>query len=630
MADNNELRFHKVKVDGLYGFADKNDNIVIPCQWKDAEEFTEGLAAIKNENGHWGFIDETGSEVIQCQWFLAIPFKEGMARVINDSIKYGFIDKSGKEIIPCSWKFADDFSKGTALVEDYSGNCFVIDKSGNVIEEYKRVNSSENLVAEHTEDNNDAYNNSDTKEWYDIYSYKEGLARVVDFNDKYGFIDEQGNIAIPCEWKYADDFHDGLAYVANAEGDHGYIDKSGKEVVPCRWEKITSFNKGLAKVKRYGNWGLIDKNGNEIISCEWNKIISYNDQSVEVEDENGTVFTIDNSGNILPHVKDGVDLYPLKRDGKYGYINKTGETVIPHTWNEAEYFKNGLAVVGDGDFWASRYGLIDETGSIIIPCKWKALEPITKRLVRVMDDDGYYGLIDMEGNIIVPCDWKYIESFSDGLAKVMDSWDLFGYVNKNGKLVIPCQWNSAERFRNSKAKVCDLEGREFFIDKYGNIIEDVTPEETKKRLKKQEAQREKAIAKKKKLLEPKLSMLRDFEDKFGVRAQFIYVSNYYSSRSLFVVSALEGQVVSFHATKNFDRDYYDRAMQLVLFLNELTITYGKSKVQRRNTLPKEALDKLEAELEKLKLKDAWIGIYNESQRGYFSGKYKVTAATWMK
>ena len=630
MADNNELRFHKVKEDGLYGYADKDDNIVIPCQWKDAEEFTEGLAAIKNENGHWGFIDETGSEVIQCQWFLAIPFKEGMARVINDSIKYGFIDKSGKEIIPCSWKFADDFSKGTALVEDYSGNCFVIDKSGNVIEEYKRVNSSENLVAEQTEDNNDAYNNSDTKEWYDIYPYKEGLARVVDFNDKYGFIDEQGNIAIPCEWKYADDFHDGLAYVANAEGDHGYIDKSGKEVVPCRWEKITSFNKGLAKVKRYGNWGLIDKNGNEIISCEWNKIISYNDQSVEVEDENGTVFTIDNSGNILPHVKDGVDLYPLKRDGKYGYINKTGETVIPHTWYKAGYFNNGYAVVGSGGNFDCRFGLIDEEGTVIIPCEWKALEPITKRLIKVRGDYWDYGLIDMEGNVIVPCNWDYIESFSNGLAKVKDSLDHYGFVDKKGKLAIPCQWKSAEGFRNGKAKVSDWKGREFYIDKSGNIIEDVTPEDVKKRLKKQEAQREKAEAKKRKLLEPKLAMLSEFEDKYGVRAQFICVRNYVSSKSLFVVSAMQNQVVSFDAAGEFNRDYYERAMQLVLYLNELTITYGKSKVQRREKLPEEAQKALEMKLKELGLQYAWYGIYNESQRRYLSGKHKVTAATWMK
>ena len=632
MADNSELNLHKVKVDGLYGFAFlKDDKIVIPCKWKDAEEFTEGLAAVKNENGKWGFINKAGVEVIPCKWFFAIPFKDGMARVINDSIKYGFIDKSGKEIISCSWKFAEDFSNGSTLVDDYDGNSFRIDKSGNVIEEYKRANNSEKLVAEYTEDNNNEINNnSNTKEWYDIYPYKEGLARVVDFNDKYGFIDENGNVAIPCEWKYAEDFHDGLAYVANVEGDHGYLDKSGKEVVSCRWKKITHFNNGFAKAERYGGWGLIDKKGNEIIPCQWKEIISFDDKSVEVEDENGTRFTIDYSGNILPHVKNGVDLYPLKRDDKYGYINKKGEIVIPHTWYAAGYFKNGCAVVGDGEYFNCRYGLIDEKGSIIIPCKWKALEPITKKLIKVAGDYWDYGLIDIEGNVIVPCNWDYIESFSNGLAKVKDCQDYYGFVDKKGNLAIPCQWKSAERFRNSKARVCDWKGREFYIDKSGNIIEDVTPEDVKKRLKKQEAQREKAEAKKQKLLEPKLSMLSEFEDKYGVRAQFICVRNYVSSKSLFVVSALEGQVVSFYTTKDFKREYYEQAMQLVLFLNELTITYGKTKVQKRDSLPKEAKEALDAKLKELRMEYAWIGIYNESQRRYLSGKYKVTAATWMK
>ena len=629
MADNNELKLHKVKVDGLYGYADKDDNIVIPCQWRDAEDFSEGLAAVKSENDQWGFIDETGVEVIQCKCFLAIPFKEGMARVINESIQYGYIDKSGKEIIPCQWKFAEDFSNNaTALVEDNSGNRFVIDKSGNVIEEYKRANSSENLVTEDTEDNNKVNNNP--REWYDIYPYKEGLARVVDFNSKYGFIDENGNVAIPCEWKYAENFHEGLAYVANADGDHGYIDKSGKETVPCRWKKITHFNNGFAKAENYGGWGLIDKKGNEIIPCQWKEIISYDDQSVEVEDENGTRFTIYYSGNILPHVKNGVDLYPLKRDDKYGYINKKGETVIPHTWYAAGYFNNGYAVVGDGDYFNCRYGLIDEKGSIIIPCKWKALEPITKKLIKVAGDYWDYGLIDIEGNVLVPCNWDYIESFSNGLAQVKDCQDHYGFVDKKGNLAILCQWKSAERFRNSKAKVCDWKGREFYIDKSGNIIEDVTPEDVKKRLKKQDAQREKAEAKKQKLLAPKLSMLSEYEDKYGVRAQFICVRNYVSSKSLFVVSAIHNQVVSFDATGSFDRNYYDRAMQFVLYLNELTITYGKSKVQRREKLPEVAQKALETKLKELGLEYAWYGIYNESQRRYLSGKYKVTAATWMK
>jgi hypothetical protein len=251
-------------------------------------------------------------------------------------------------------------------------------------------------------------------------------------------------------------------------------------------------------------------------------------------------------------------------------------------------------------------------------------------LIKAKGDYWDDGLIDIKGNVIVPCKWKYIESFSDGLAKVKDDLEYYGYVDKKGKLAIPCQWKTAERFRNSKAKVGDSNGREFFIDKTGSIIEDVTPKETKKRLARKESQRAMAEAKKGKVLEQKIAMLREFEDKFDVKAQFIYVRNYVSSKSLFVVSAIQNQVVSFDAAGEFNRDYYERAMQFVLFLNELTITYGKTKVQKRDSLPKEAKEALDAKLKDLSMEYAWIGIYNESQRGYFSGKYKVTAATWMK
>ena len=72
----------------------------------------------------------------------------------------------------------------------------------------------------------------------------------------------------------------------------------------------------------------------------------------------------------------------------------------------------------------------------------------------------------------------------------------------------------------------------------------------------------------------------------------------------------------------FNRDDYDRAMKFVIFLNELTEQYGKTKVQKKGGLPKEASDALQSVVDELKLSGMWKGIYNESQRGYLHGKYK--------
>ena len=164
-----QLQLHPYRDDsGKYGFIDKTGKVVIPCQWEDVDNFSEGLAYVKDYNGKWGFIDRTGKVVIPCQWKAAGSFSEGLAIVKGDNGKYGFIDNTGKVVIPCQWKFAGSFSEGLALVEDG--------------------------------------------------------------NRKYGFIDKTGKMVIPCQWKSAGCFSEGLARVEDDKEKMFIIDKTGKVV----------------------------------------------------------------------------------------------------------------------------------------------------------------------------------------------------------------------------------------------------------------------------------------------------------------------------------------------------------------------------------------------------------------
>lgn len=123
--------------DGKWGFADEAGNVVIPCKWKFAWSFSEGLARVYGDNGKYGFIDKTGKVVIPCKWKLAGSFSEGLAYVEDDNGKYGFIDKTGKVVLPFKWSIAGSFSEGLALVKDDNGNWWKIDKTGKVVREVK-------------------------------------------------------------------------------------------------------------------------------------------------------------------------------------------------------------------------------------------------------------------------------------------------------------------------------------------------------------------------------------------------------------------------------------------------------------------------------------------------------------
>lgn len=99
-----ELR--AVEQNGKWGFADEDGKIVIPFEYDEVRNFSEGLAAVKviNHEGipEWGYIDQSGNIVIDLQ--ICNPaegrmeyigdFKNGVAFVTREL--YCLIDKEGK------------------------------------------------------------------------------------------------------------------------------------------------------------------------------------------------------------------------------------------------------------------------------------------------------------------------------------------------------------------------------------------------------------------------------------------------------------------------------------------------------------------------------------------------------
>lgn len=130
-------------------------------------------------------------------------------------------------------------------------------------------------------------------------------------------------------------------------------------------------------------------------------------------------------------------------------------------------------------------------------------------------------------------------------------------------------------------------------------------------------------AKKQAIVDWKRALLQEYKEQYDLTCRFIHVRGLYFADDLFVVPATKNQVVSFVDNGKLDRKPFDNALKLVEYLNELTEKHGKTKVQNSSSLPKEEQKALEKRLRKLKLEKIWRGIYNESQRHYLSGTYKV-------
>ena len=132
---NEGLAYVIRKSDDKYGFIDKNGKVIIPCKWRTAFSFSEGLAPVEDDRGKWGYIDKTGKIVIPFQWEWANSFSEGLACVKGENGKYGYIDKTGNLVIPCKWvrETFDHFRDGLVLVQDEKYKYHYLDIKGNVV-----------------------------------------------------------------------------------------------------------------------------------------------------------------------------------------------------------------------------------------------------------------------------------------------------------------------------------------------------------------------------------------------------------------------------------------------------------------------------------------------------------------
>lgn len=267
-------------------------------------------------------------------------------------------------------------------------------------------------------------------------------------------------------------------------GKYGFINDKGKIVIDTQFDDIKEFQEGLAAVSLYGKWGFINKKGKFVIQPQYSKVGDFSEGRAFVVHE---VEKKDDDGNIQVH--DYVT-----------YINKKGGIVVP-TYDGGPYFYNyssGLVAIQDGDATYCSYK--NRNGKTILDSDyfkktgWKNTtdafcHDFSENILRVYKytDDTYKtrisAFMNKKGEIVyskkfdVPedeeegfCDFS---SFNDGMASFVVNWK-YGFINKNFEEVIPPIYDFAYEFRNNIAKV-EKDGKWFYIDKQGNFVKEYKP-----------------------------------------------------------------------------------------------------------------------------------------------------------
>ena len=133
-------------------------------------------------------------------------------------------------------------------------------------------------------------------------------------------------------------------------------------------------------------------------------------------------------------------LYPIRVNGKWGYMNNRKEIVIDCKFDQAEDFNNGLAIVErrvteKGEHSTSTLiGFVDEKGMMITDFKYDRSFPFSEEMALVMKDEKY-GYIDKTAKEVIPLQYEDGAMFSEGLAAVKVNGKN-GFINKQGEMVI--------------------------------------------------------------------------------------------------------------------------------------------------------------------------------------------------
>jgi CHAT domain-containing protein/tetratricopeptide (TPR) repeat protein len=298
----------------------------------------------------------------------------------------------------------------------------------------------------------------------DVRRFSGGLAQVG-FEKKFGYIDRGGRLAIPLQFEIpGGDFSEGRAWVHSDDG-LGYIDPTGKLVIPPKYEAAGNFSGGLAWVRERGSsyFGYINAGGETVVPPKFSSADDFHEglAAVRLGERWGYINTkgewiIPPKFDLARRFSEGlasVRLEPCRQRGcTDAFIDKTGAIVIGsvRVLYRSEWFSEGMAIFGEEP---SLYGFLDRTGRTLIGAAYRHALPFSEGLAAVSPDGEKWGYVNRQGGVVVRPQYDEAMPFSEGRGLVLKG-RMWGYVDEAGNETIPARFHEAGEFSEGLAPVC--------------------------------------------------------------------------------------------------------------------------------------------------------------------------------
>jgi hypothetical protein len=408
---NSYSKLYKIKRGNWFGLCDDQLTIVIPPQFEVLTEIGNNQFLAKKKN--YGIIRKDNSVVLPFE-FDSIIVEKGLARVKE------------KTSTKNSWVIYDTLGKRRSdnnyeWIGEKRDNYFSIKKRG-----YWGVL---NLLGEEV-----------IHCVYDSILNHVGEAFAVKLKNGYGIINSREDWLmapqpIPIKilkenrifmtkdnMNFIKDFAHNIIYFSKntfsfnpeymienaAQGGERKLDYDGRVITspsPVKVEKVEtvfSESEGYRGIKKDGKFGFVDKRGNLRISNRYEAIQPF---------------------------KEG--LAAIKLNNKWGYINMDERIIIQPLYEFVSQFEKGKALVKRN----KKYGLINREGKSILPARYDSIHTLPEKNYLLIIN-GLKGLADKEGRVIIEPKFDQLTDLNNGYF-IAERDGKFGLLTQDGLSTIP-------------------------------------------------------------------------------------------------------------------------------------------------------------------------------------------------
>lgn len=452
-----------VKQNNRWGFIDTAGNLKIDYQFTETENFVDGLCKIKargnvneelsgvirkdgtfllpieyqevyihdqeilfSKRGKYGFVNRKTNQIIHLANERLIGFQNELGLFIRNE-KYGLLDLTGKTVVEPIYEYIDGMLKGGFYLVTLGGKKGVLDKNGKEViplryQElaYLKTKFVPQPVWVATLDNGKkCLLDLDGKQLsmeVDAISNNSGDPTKIVFkqNNRMGVMNFSGEVLIPAVYAA---IYTAYGYcIVSQDSLWGLVNEENKILLPIQYDFVNALSPTRFVVERGKERSLVSNLGEMIASYPFIDI-SLHDGLIRIQNE-----------------------------GKFGFVDTSGNILIPCQYDIAEGFYEGLAKVELNN----KTSFIDPKGKLLFDFTYKRLTLSEDRVI--IDNKEKSGIMDRQGKVLLKPQYDEISGFFHGVASIKKG-KKYGWMYKDGQVLQKAEVTGVDNLLGMKRPV---------------------------------------------------------------------------------------------------------------------------------------------------------------------------------